>query len=180
MSDAQNQPKPIPPASEIETYRPKPVLPAEPSQELLSVLAQALQAQVNAGDYSSIDKIIELQAKSNENDQAFRNQEIQLKQQAIAQGYTITKMRETRLDNETKANKEYQPPRYGRNHFCFCWLIGLSLLAQGHQFGRQDFYRGNGDSRWCGWFGAESEKRQGVDPEKHGARIFPGRKEPSR
>jgi hypothetical protein len=128
MSDAQNQPKPIPPASEIETYRPKPVLPAEPSQELLSVLAQALQAQINAGDYSSIDKIIELQAKSNENDQAFRNQEIQLKQQAIEQGYTITKMRETRLDNETKAKKNTNRLVMGAITLAFAGSLGYGFL----------------------------------------------------
>jgi hypothetical protein len=129
MSDAQNQPKPIPPASEIETYRPKPVLPAEPSQELLSVLAQALQAQVNAGDYSSIDKIIELQAKSNENDQALRNQEIQLKQKAIEQDYTIAKMRETRIDRETTAKKNTNRLIMGAITFAFAGSLGLRILA---------------------------------------------------
>jgi hypothetical protein len=128
MSDAQNQPKPIPPASEIETYRPKPVLPAEPSQELLSVLAQALQAQVNAGDYSSIDKIIELQAKSNENDQAFRNQEIQLKQKEIEQSYTIAKMRETRIDNETTAKKNTNRLIMGAITFAFASSLGYGFL----------------------------------------------------
>jgi hypothetical protein len=128
MSDAQNQPKPIPPASEIETYRPKPVLPAEPSQELLSVLAQALQAQVNAGDYNSIDKIIELQAKSNENDQAFRNQEIQLKQKEIEQSYTIAKMRETRIDNETTAQKNTNRLIMGAITFAFAGSLGYGFL----------------------------------------------------
>jgi hypothetical protein len=121
MSDAQNPPKPILPANEIETYRPKPVLPAEPSQELLSVLAQALQAQINAGDYSSIDKIIELQTKSNDNNQALRKQEIE-------QNYTIAKMRETRLDKETSAKKNTNRLIMGAITFAFAGSLGYGFL----------------------------------------------------
>jgi hypothetical protein len=56
--------------------------------ELLSVLAQALGAQIQAGDYSAIDKIIELQAKLQETEQALRIQELQTKQKALEQNHT--------------------------------------------------------------------------------------------
>jgi hypothetical protein len=106
MPDDQTTPKPTnPQSSEIETYTPKPILPAEPSQELLSVLAQGLQAQIAVGDYSAIDKIIDLQAKAITQDQNLRQQEIDLANKKLNQSHELALKKETRLSSDSKATQ---------------------------------------------------------------------------
>jgi hypothetical protein len=104
MPDDQTTPKPThPQSSEIETYTPKLTLPTEPSQELLSVLAQGLKAQIAVGDYGAIDKIIDLQATAIAQDQNLRQQEIDLANKKLDQSHELALKKEARFSAENKA-----------------------------------------------------------------------------
>jgi hypothetical protein len=117
MPDEQTNPPPNSHTSEIETYAPKPILPAEPSQELLSVLVKGLNAQIEAGDHSAIDKIIELQAGFNKNEQALRVQE-----------QTLRVQRESRLDRESQGQTTTTRLLIGAITLAFAGSLGYGFI----------------------------------------------------
>jgi hypothetical protein len=58
----------------------------------------------------------------------FQKQEFELKSKAAEQGHTITKMRETRLDHESRAKKNTNRLLMGAITFAFAGSLGYSFL----------------------------------------------------
>lgn len=112
----------------VENYTFARLPAASANPELLGVLAQALRAQIQAGDYSAIDKIIELQAKLQETEQALRLQDLQTKQKALEQAHSIAEIRETRLTRETTARANTTRLLIGVMTFAFSVSLGYGVI----------------------------------------------------
>jgi hypothetical protein len=121
-----NQP---PQSSEIETYKFN--FPPNPAQnELLPVLLQALQLQVQAGDKSAIEKIIELRAQSTAQEQNLRQQEIDLANKKLDQSHEIALKQENRLSESARSTRNITKFVIGAITFAFAGSLGLATVMK--------------------------------------------------
>lgn len=117
---------------------PKPFNPIETNiirlpqaeNELLPLLAQALNAQVQAGDTSGIDKIIDLQGQAIVRDQQLRQQEIDLANKQLDQTHELAMRRENRLREEGQATRNITKLIIAAITFAFAGSLGLGALIK--------------------------------------------------
>jgi hypothetical protein len=110
----------------IETY--KFGSPNRDQNDLLPTLAQALQAQIQVGNTTAIDKIIELQAQAITQEQSFRQQELDLAKKKLDQSHELALKRETRLSEEAKSTRNTTKWIIGAITFAFAGSLGIAVV----------------------------------------------------